>query len=87
MSPLINTCVKTGCHVYLHHMGLYAYGDAFCYGSSYLFRFVHIGEEAAPVKHFTLEDHVDRFDRDTRVETWVALSGQVIDHGYEGVPL
>lgn len=82
----INTCIKTGCHIFVRHYGLYAYGDAFKYGNTYLFRIVHLGEPAAPVIHFTIDNHADRFDVEKPVETWVVEGKDCIDHGYDGVP-
>lgn len=85
------SCVKTGASIFLVDYGLYAYGDAFRFGDHYLFRVCHVGEPAASVKHFSVANHTEWFDRhkesSDRSSTLVVPATSVFDHGYEGVSL
>lgn len=89
-------CLKTGCVVYLDCYGEWLYGDGFRHDGVYYFRLVARTRDPEEAKayggrlHFTVESFDNWFDLEAtsaaRPSTLVA-SGEVLYHGYEGVPL
>lgn len=79
------TCIKTGCHAYLHEYGEWIYGDAHQFGNLFVFRVA--GRSFTPfsgIYHFTIY---------TTLASWTdqpygtIISDRIQNHGYEGVPL
>lgn len=90
------TCIKTGCMVYLDCYGEWLYGDGFrTDNGTYYFRIVQIIRDPEEARdygrlHFSVEGFDNWFDIDAtsgaRPSTLIA-KGEVIYHGYEGVPI
>lgn len=89
---MINPCIKTGFQAYLDPRNEWLYGDAYRVGDVYLFRVCETS--LRPIrdrKHFTInnwrlwfDSHITSMDSNSTV---VCNAKDVIDHGYEGVPI
>lgn len=91
------TCIKTGCTVYLDCYGEWLYGDAFrTDNGTYYFRLVdrtrnkQMLEDYGSRLHFSVESFDNWFDLDAtsaKTPSTLIAKGEVIYHGYEGVPI
>jgi len=64
------TCVKTGCHIYIIHYGLYAYGDAHQVGEGGPYFFRLFEESDMPISdrlHYEVDNHDSWWNRTKEV--------------------
>lgn len=79
------TCVRTGCHIYLDHYGLFAYGDAHEVGGAFFFRLVKTSSQPIHSKlHYELANHDSWWDTTAHTSTLVADASFVLSYGYDG---
>lgn len=76
------TCIKTGCYAYIEPYNQWIYGDAHLFGSSYVFRIVESKWRPYPVRHFTILNFGEWWDKGKDVST--LISNDVVRFGYEG---